>query len=154
MEQAEQNLSKSGEFQVKLPASVLSTHSDIEDRVDARVQALIAEGHFTEENIRFIKALTLPAASGGLAVSDELLERLRRAAQIWDVSLKQRPITSHRKFIGPVIVGVKKLIFPVISFFLADTLRQQRDFNAAVLRCLVELARKDGRASSDEEASA
>lgn len=113
---------------------------DLEKEVAKGVQSLLEQGEFSSENIHFVKNFILPASSGSLVTSDELLERLRRAAQIWDVSLKQKEITSHRKFVGPIIVSLKRIIYPVLSFFLADTLRQQRDFNAAVLRCLVELS--------------
>jgi len=132
---------------VHLPKKVLSCigkdKGAFEESIHARVEELLAQKTFSREDITFVKSFVLPAASGTLQVSDEMLERLRRVAQIWDVSLKNKEITSHRKVIGPVIVSIKKMIYPVLSFFLADTLRQQRDFNAAVLRCLVELSQDD-----------
>lgn len=128
-----------------MPASLEGIAPDLEKEVAKGVQSLVEQGEFSPENIHFVKNFILPASSGSLLTSDELLERLRRAAQIWDVSLKPKEITSHRKFLGPIIVSLKRLIYPVLSFFLADTLRQQRDFNAAVLRCLVELSHERGQ---------
>lgn len=123
-----------------VPVHLEGVAPNLEEEVAKGVQSLLEQGEFSSENIHFVKNFILPASSGALVTSDELLERLRRAAQIWDVSLKPKEITSHRKFVGPIIVSLKRLIYPVLSFFLADTLRQQRDFNAAVLRCLVELS--------------
>ncbi|MCI5065081.1 hypothetical protein MRY87_05105 [bacterium] len=117
----------------------------LEARLDGRVRALMGEGAFSEGDILFVKSFRLPAGSGSLQVSQELLERLRNAAQIWDVSLKPQTITSHRPVVGPLIVAAKRLVFPIIALFLKDTLRQQRDFNAAVLRCLVEISGEKGR---------
>lgn len=114
---------------------------NLEIKARERVAKFLAEGEFTDNDIRFVRAFALPAASGELKVSDALLEKLRRVAQVWDVELKQKEFTSHRAhLIGKLIVTVKKFLFPIIKFFLNDTLRQQRDYNAAVLRCLVEIA--------------
>jgi len=134
---------------IHLPAHLESAAQNLEKEVSEGVESLIQDGEFSEENVRFVKNFILPASSGALVASDELLERLRRTAQIWDVSLKPREITSHRKVLGPFIVGIKRLIYPVLSFFLEDTLRQQRDFNAAVLRCLVELAHEQRKGNPD-----
>ena len=128
-----------------VPATLEGVAPDLEQEIAKGVQSLIEQGDFSSENIHFVKNFILPASSGSLLTSDELLERLRHAAQIWDVSLKPKEITSHRRFVGPIIVSLKRLIYPVLSFFLADTLRQQRDFNAAVLRCLVELSHERGQ---------
>ncbi|MCB0320524.1 MAG: hypothetical protein KDD60_06310 [Bdellovibrionales bacterium] len=120
----------------------IRTPREIEEAIQRNVEKRIAAGEFTAEDVHFVSKLTLPAASGSLNASKEMLERLRRVAQVWDVELKPKSFTSHRPVVGKVIVAVKQALFPIIRFFLADTLRQQRDFNAAVLRCLVELTRE------------
>lgn len=74
-----------------------------------------------------------------LKASDVELEALRRLCQIWDVDLKQPAITSHRKFIGPIIVAAKRIVFPILRTFMRDTLRQQRDFNAQAIALLMQL---------------
>ncbi|MCB0353122.1 MAG: hypothetical protein KDD64_06335, partial [Bdellovibrionales bacterium] len=74
-------------------------------------------------------------------VSDEVLEKLRRLCQLWNVRLlPQEKITSHRPLIGPVIVAVKKAIFPIVRYILKDVLHQQRSFNAAAIQLLAEIA--------------
>jgi hypothetical protein len=119
------------------------TAESMEKAAKDRVDQLIAKGDFSDSDITFIKSFALPAASGELKASSQMLEKLRRVAQVWDVELKQKEFSSHRPIIGKLIVAVKRALFPIIKFFLADTLRQQRDYNAAVLRCLVELTTKN-----------
>lgn len=123
----------------------------LEKQILAGVSSRIEGGDFSKEDVHFVSKLALPAASGSLESSNEMLERLRRAAQVWDVELKQKSFSSHRPVVGPIIVGVKKALFPIIRFFMADSLRQQRDFNAAVLRCLVELTRENNSKETQQD---
>ena len=39
-----------------------------------------------------------------------------------------RQIKSHRRFIGPVIVGVKKLIYPLIKLHLKDVFQGLEEY--------------------------
>lgn len=78
-----------------------------------------------------------------LSLSPELQERLRLLCQLWEVDIVQTKITSHRAFIGPVIVAIKKALYPLLKFLLKDMVRQQRDFNAATIRYLAELSNKE-----------
>ncbi len=118
----------------------VNSTEELEQTLANRVQARIAQGDFTEENVRYVKELRLDACRGSLNVSDEILERLRMLCQLWSIELRPRTITSHRPFIGPIIVAFKKALYPLISFFLKDLIRQQKDFNAATIRLVAELA--------------
>lgn len=120
-----------------------ATAPELEGRVASRVEAHLAAGRYTAENIRYVSSLERPATPGALAVSAEALERLRRLCQVWEVDFKPaRTITSHRPVIGPLIVAAKRLAFPVMRFFMRETLRQQREFNVAVIEAVTELARQ------------
>ena len=44
------------------------------------------------------------------------------------------PPTSHRKFAGPLVVGVKRLFQPLGDLFLSARLETQREFNLHLLR--------------------
>lgn len=85
------------------------------------------------KHIQDIKELSFRLVDSDLDLDSEMLNKLRMACQLWDVDLRMNNITSHRKFIGPVIVFIKKLFAPFIKFFLKDFIRQQKDFNAAVI---------------------
>ncbi|MCB0331854.1 MAG: hypothetical protein KDD55_00075 [Bdellovibrionales bacterium] len=123
---------------ITVPGS--DSNEDLERTLASRVEAHIAQGDFTQENIRYVEKLRLDACRGTLHVSDEILERLRMLCQLWSIELRPRTITSHRRYIGPVIVAFKKALYPLISFFLKDLIRQQKDFNAATIRLVTELA--------------
>lgn len=114
--------------------------SEINQLIQAKAAALLASGKITENNLKYLQQLDLSIVKSDLDISDLLLERLRLNCQLFDVELRPREITSHRKFVGPVIVAVKKLIFPVIKFFLKDFIRQQKDFNASLIATLGQIA--------------
>ena len=110
--------------------------------LDEKVQSRIAAGEYSAADVSYISKMNLHLTSGSLDVSDKTLEKLRRLCQLWDVSLKNREITSHRKVIGPVIVGVKKMLFPILQVLLKDFIRQQRAFNAAAVDAIADAANK------------
>lgn len=136
---------------IELPSSVTALiAADLETTAAARVQTKISEKRFRLEDVEYISRLrfTLGGSSAGpeeqpveVSISPERLEKLRRLCQLWEVDLKPpSTITSHRRFIGPVIVALKRAAYPVLRFFMRETLRKQRDFNAAVVAYLTELS--------------
>jgi hypothetical protein len=118
---------------------------DSPDLVSAAISSVekkIADKEFNEHNIGYIRDLKLKLVEGGLNVSEKDLEKLRTLCKLWDVELKPSEISSHRPFVGPFIVAVKKLLFPVIRIFLKDSFKQQRDFNAAAVSMIADLMNK------------
>jgi hypothetical protein len=107
----------------------------IQDRCDSRLQ----EGVVRAQDVDNIRNRALDLIPKDLSVDAVALEKLRRLCQLWEVDLHVGDISSHRKWIGPVIVQMKKLLFPVIRFFMKDFIREQRDFNAATIQLLAEL---------------
>lgn len=71
-----------------------------------------------------------------------LLERLRHACQTWEVDLVSERITSHRRFVGPLIVTGKKLVFRILRPLLRGFIVRQRNFNAEVVYTLAVLANR------------
>lgn len=123
----------------------LATH--LGERVEARVEA----GELTPKHIADVAEMNLAPTKGSLVIPTMTLERLRRLCQLWDVDLRPaRAITSHRRVIGPVIVAAKRLLFPIVRFFMHDTLRQQREFNATAIALLADLANETHGARSSE----
>ena len=113
---------------------------DIEQELEDRVNAAIGAGDYSRDDAAYIAKLNLGLTKGALDVSDDHLEKLRRLCQLWDVDIRIGEISSHRKIIGPLIVGAKRLLYPVLRVFLRDFIRQQRSFNAAAISLLGDLS--------------
>lgn len=113
--------------------------------VEATIQGRIKAGAFSENDVRNIKNRALELIPKDLDLPPLQLEKLRRLCQLWEVDIRASEITSHRKFIGPIIVSFKKLLFPLIRFVLKDFIREQRDFNAQVISFVAELANESQR---------
>lgn len=115
--------------------------SEMAARLERRVHEKIAAGKFKREDLQYVRDVTFMPVREDLHLSEERLEKLRRLCQLWEVELTApREISSHRPIIGPLIVGAKKLVFPILRVFLKDTLRRQRDFNAAAIALLADVA--------------
>ncbi len=99
----------------------------------ARIQDRLAKRQFRQDEIDYVKSASCAPIQGELRVSESELNILRRLCQAWDIELRPAKITSHRPLIGPVIVGVKRLLFPLVQVFLKDLVRQQRDFNSSAI---------------------
>jgi hypothetical protein len=121
---------------------------DIAEALEQSVNAKVAAGKFRREDIEYIARIDRQLVKGTLDVSDSRLEKLRRLCQLWEVDLKAGEITSHRRIIGPFIVAFKKLLLPMVRVLFKDTLRQQRDFNAATISLLTELSQEKKANSS------
>jgi len=118
------------------------TNLETEETLKKRVLSKISTREFTEENVAYIRDVNLEAIEGSASLTDDTLERLRRMCQVWDADLRPFTITSHRKFVGPIIVGAKKLLFPIFKGFLKDFISQQKSFNAEVLSYLTWLSHR------------
>ena len=112
---------------------------ELEQRLQRSLDAKIHSGQVSLDEIRRVEKLTF-LSPGRLDTSPEALDKLRRLCQLWDVDLRCSGITSHRALIGPFIVAAKKIFYPMLRVFLKDTLQQQRDFNAAAVSLLADLA--------------
>ena len=116
--------------------------SDLAAELERRVEEKISAGKFNRDNIEYIEKLDRSAISCELEVSDQSLERLRRLCELWDVDLKTFGISSHRPLIGPFIVAMKTMLFPILRAFLKDFIAQQRTFNAEVISYLAFISKK------------
>jgi hypothetical protein len=111
----------------------------LEQQVAEQVGARIAAKKYSLNDCKVIAQLNLNPVRHSLALSKERLERLRQLCQLFDVQLKpSAQISSHRPIIGPMIVAAKRALYPLLSVFLRDTLRQQRAFNAMTVTLLIE----------------
>ncbi len=116
----------------------------LDHQLASRLAARVASGDLSPATIRNVERASFRAVPDGLELEDDAVERLRRLCQLWDVRILSRGVTSHRRFLGPIIVMAKTLLFKVLQFLLKDTLHQQRSFNAEVIRALAEMSTKGG----------
>lgn len=127
--------------------------AELSARIEQRVKALLESGKLSRSEVHRVAKLDLSAIAGQLAIPDSQLEKLRRLCQLWDVDVVLTHISSHRPFLGPVIVFGKKLLLPILKLLLKDTLRQQRDFNAAALALLAELCTEGGKSKNTDKSA-
>jgi len=105
-----------------------------------RVKQRVQSGSFSWEDVRNIAAIPARLVSGDIHISTKRLELLRRMCQSWDIELRPREISSHRPFIGPLIVACKRVLLRMVQVLFKDLLQQQRDFNALAVTVLAGLA--------------
>jgi hypothetical protein len=113
---------------------------ELQEEVKSLVAQRIASTKYRREDVEYVKSLDLFPVKDASNLDNEMLERLRRISEVWEVKLGYDPITSHRPIIGPLIVALKRMIFPLVSLALKKPLEQQRRFNAEVVSMLARLA--------------
>jgi hypothetical protein len=118
---------------------------DLGARAAARVAELQAQGQCTAAEQEHVRGLGLGPSQDGFTTSPYRLELLRRLCQIYSVDVKEREISSHRRIVGPIIVGVKKILFKVVKALLGPTFKHQRDFNAVTVSLLIDLCNESSR---------
>jgi hypothetical protein len=125
-----------------LPGSVGVTSEALASEITAAVSDKIARGTYSAGEVVGIAGHRLRSLDPRARLSEARLEQVRTLCRLWEVDLRATAITSHRPLIGPCIVAAKKLLVPFIRLVLGNTLRQQREFNAATLALLIDLARE------------
>jgi hypothetical protein len=111
----------------------------LERDLSAQVAALEAEGRIPPQERERVSRLSLGIANGAFVTSPKRLELLRNLCQLYSAGIRAEKFTSHRPVIGPLIVFVKKRLYPIVSALLGPSFRFQRDFNAGVIRLLGDL---------------
>lgn len=131
-----------------------SPDGDLTKRVEDRLRGRLERKEFATADVEYVSNIRLRLGPGNpLEIGPERLDRIRRLCQLWETDIKIGQITSHRKFVGPVIVAVKRALMPVLKALMGETLKRQREFNAEVIHLLAqlsssssgrELAKRDG----------
>lgn len=122
----------------------------LEARVRERLSRAIADRAIRRENLEYLSQYRVPLLERTAEFSDSHLELFRKLTVSWDLSVTQRTITSHRRFVGRLIVLAKRCVFPLVRAALKEELTRQREFNGAVvefLACGVTAPHRDGLTS-------
>lgn len=109
----------------------------------ALLSRLANSDKYTVDEIRDVSARSERLFPRDFELSKELTEDFRILAKHTRVELTPRNLTSHRKYIGPVIVICKRILFKIVSVILKDTLAAQEIYNRHTLKLLAkEVSRK------------
>ena len=111
----------------------------LEAELATQIATLEAEGQIPAHERERLAGLSLGISTGAFVTSPKRLELLRNLCQLYSAGIRAEKFTSHRPVIGPVIVLVKKRLYPIVSALLGPSFRFQRDFNAGVIRLLGDL---------------
>lgn len=114
--------------------------ANLESELKQSSERVLAAGELSAKQLKHVSNLKASVVDGELQVNDVVLEKLRTLCMSWDIDIKPREIASHRKFIGPVIVAFKKLLYPIIRALLFNTIQAQRHFNGTAISLLAEIA--------------
>lgn len=77
-------------------------------------------------------------ASSEVYNKDELEQNIRLNNMRWNIIL-DKPITSHRKYIGKYIVFCKRILRKILKWHMESLFGQQIEFNSSVTRSLNEI---------------
>ncbi len=113
--------------------------------LQARIEARISQGDYNRDEIHYVSKVNLELVNESLSVDQVTLEKLRQACQLWDIQFRPVNISSHRKFIGPVIVALKKLALPIIKLLMKDVIERQRLFNATMIGIVARLSNQKSK---------
>ena len=109
-----------------------------DDTVDVRkimeeIRSRIKERGIQE--VDFPDTLSLANEIGELPENPTMEDDRLLVNTTWDV-MAERPITSHRRFLGPILVFGKKVVRKLLRWYVNPFVDQQRNFNAAMVRLM------------------
>lgn len=99
---------------------------------------LASHSSFSQSEIDKICGLDCHLLPCGGVIDPETLERLRALARLSRCSLTSpERISSHRRYVGQLIVLAKRAIWPFLSAQLKGTLDAQEEFNSLILESFI-----------------
>lgn len=102
---------------------------------------------FLEKDEQYLATLDRSVMLPEGVVSDRQLEIFRRLCATWYVDLKPPSISSHRRWIGPVIVTGKRLMYRMLIPLFSKLLKDEREFRTAAVLLFAELLQSRGNDS-------
>ena len=108
----------------------------INDRITLNLQARLNNYTiYTKEEIQEIESNSTALFPKDFVVDEQLTNEMRALCMLSQAKLKPaRQITSHRKFLGPLIVALKRITFPFIRVHLEDTYKGIEQFNSWMVK--------------------
>lgn len=118
---------------------------NLEGELQAAAEASFKSNNFNASSLAYLTKLDRGIRlSGNYDQRNEILiEKLRTLCKYWDVDPTVGVIESHRKYLGPIIVKAKKVLFAVIRTLMKPSYQKQNNFNAQVVEILAELLKNN-----------
>lgn len=105
----------------------------VAERVEARLAERIARGVILPDEVERVGGATLRILSSATES-----EAFRNCCVNWELD-GDESITSHRRFVGPILVAVKTVVRRALRFQYEGFVAQQRAFNWNLLLVVREL---------------
>jgi SAM-dependent methyltransferase len=113
------------------PVDVARLMEEIKERVRQRQ----ASGFYSEAEVRRIAQMELEVTEAVPGFREEVEHHLGTLNDAWDI-LRDPVISSHRRGIGPLLVGAKRLLWRLARPYTALALQRQGEFNTTLLHLL------------------
>jgi len=95
--------------------------------------------HYSLDEIEHIATLDRLLFPRSFIIDENLCNRFRRLAMFSQVGLRPaRTITSHRKIVGPVIVLLKNLTWPLVKVHLQHTMDALQELHCGIVELLAQ----------------
>jgi hypothetical protein len=126
---------------------------EINQRINSALSSrLSGNDAYNKEEIIKVANLDNKLMPEGFVLSSDQTEHLRALCKLSKVELKPaREITSHRKIIGPAIVFLKKLTWPLMQIHLKDTFNELSDFCSWTVKTIAEQTIEIEKLKSDSK---
>ena len=124
----------------QLPANYFA---QLKAEISRAISQKIDSRKLSEDEIASVTNYPVPLINQPLSPTDNQLKLLRDMARSWDSDIGIIDISSHRKFVGPFIVKLKRALFPFLRIALKGMLRRQREYNAATILLMADLCREN-----------
>ncbi|MBA4394899.1 MAG: hypothetical protein C0407_15210 [Desulfobacca sp.] len=112
----------------------------IMERIRTRIEEKKKTGRYSPEDLEEIERITLQIQSEGSESQEgDILYHLSQVNYLCDTR-KPPELSSHRKVLGSLITGVKKIIHKLTEPYIQMVLKRQVEFNVELVRLLNQMA--------------
>jgi len=108
--------------------------ADIMQEIQRRVLEKKQAGVYTDGELQRIAELKANLSPQKDERYSEMSLHLRRLHHNWDAAASGAIISSHRKFVGPMLVFIKRVGFKIFRFIGSGFFTRQTEYNAAGVR--------------------
>ncbi len=120
-----------------LVPDINSLQGEIQAQLDARLRG--NPRHYNTSEIQAIALTETHLFPTGFQLTESETEEFRALCNFSQVSLRPARITSHRKYLGPIIVFLKRCSWPLLQVHLKNVFAGVQEFQ---IRSVVTMARQ------------
>lgn len=109
-----------------------------EEKLIARLHARM-DNTYTQDEIESVVNYDSRIFKKELNLTQKDVDLLKHLINISQVKISvPKSIVSHRKYLGPVIVFFKKIVYRLVGYCISPTLKIQSDFNTTLIAYLIQ----------------